>query len=166
MRKLKIKRRIENSINAFFDESLLNENSIMTFNETYVLDKETNLSDANKSDILKTLKQPFLFLPSAFYLFFGTLAFFMFGSVTTSRLVILVGLIGSFILMVFGIGDVKKLEHFLMPLSVIALGTLTFLVFSVSGIPTHVWSQKYAVYVFPLALIIPFLVKGLIDKDS
>jgi len=166
MKKLKIKQRAENSINAFFDESLLNENSIMTFNEAYVVDKETNLPDASKINILKMLKQPFLFLPSAFYLFFGTLAFFMFGSVTTSRLVILTGLIGSFVMMVFGLGDVKKPEHFLMPLSVVALGALTFLVFSASGIPTHVWSQKYAAYIFPLALITPFLVKGWIDRDS
>ncbi len=167
MKKLEIEQRIENSINAFFDERLLGENSITTFNETYVLDKEKNLSDANRINVLvKIFKQVFIFFPSAFYLFFGTMAFFMFNYVTSNRLFILIGLFISIVMMVFGIGSVKKPKHLLIPLSVIALATVTYLIFSITGIPTHIWAQKYAAYFFPLALIVPFLVKGLIDEDS
>lgn len=171
MKKLKTEQRVENSFDAFFDESLLNESllnesRLTKFNENYILDKEKTASSIIKFDVVITiLKQVFVFFPSALYLFFGTMAFLMVGYITANRFFILSVILISSITMIFGIGNTKKLKHLLIPLSVIALGITTFFAFSMSGIRTHIWAQNYVGYVLPLALIVPILVKSWIDKD-
>ena len=167
MKTLQIKRRIENAVNAFFDETRSNESKLTTFKRCYVSLQETESAAAAKRNAARRmLKQMVVFFPSAFYLFFGTIALFMYGSIASSRLIILSGLVGSFVMMVFGIGNLRNSKHFLMPFSIVALATATFFAFSLSGIPAHVWSQKYAPYLFPMALIAPFLAKGWIDARS
>ena len=167
MKKLKIEQLIDNSLNAFFDKSLSGENRLATIDENCVLDKEKSLSDIIEFDaVIKILKQVFVFFPSALYLFFGTMAFFMVDYITSNRFFILSVVFISSVTMVFGIGNIKKPKHLLIPLSVIVLGIVTFLAFSMSGIRTHIWAQNYVGYFLPLVLIIPILVKGWIDRDS
>ncbi len=166
MKKTKIKDRFENAVNAFFaEDERLDQNSLMSAADSRLFKQETALRMSEKGDILvKILKRTFLFLPGAFYLFFGTLSVFAFDVIQIQPLAILpIFLIGGF-MTIFGIGNIKNPKHLAIPLSISAIGIAAYAVFSILGGEKAVF--HYGIYFFPLALIVPFLAKGLVDKTD
>lgn len=180
MKKIKIKRRIENAADAFFADANLNENDLMSFADgADVLRDETTSGFYAKAEVFtKILKQVFLFFP-------GTLLLFVLSLGTAISILAPLGSMnlnigfGRFFLLLaagvfmtwFGIGDLRKPKHFVIPLSIIALGALVgaasaILMASSGAFRKIVFSDAFPLYLLPLALIIPFLAKGLVDRNS
>jgi len=81
MKKTKLKHRIDNAVNAFFDNNreIYVENNLTFASDSALLKQETAARFNEKADVLvKILKRTFLFLPGAFYLFYGMLLVFTF----------------------------------------------------------------------------------------
>jgi len=166
MKKTKIKQRIDNAVNAFFDHDQENfgENSLTFASDSALLKPEPAEQFNEKGDrLVKTLKRVFLFLPGALYLFFGTLSILSFEFLWNPLTFLVVFLIGSF-LTIFGIGNLKNPKHLVIPLSIVAVGIITFWLFSTLGNLKFVF--EYGIYFFPLALIAPVLAKSLVDDKK
>jgi hypothetical protein len=163
MKKTKIGQRINNAVNAFFDDEpeTFGENGLTCAPDSALLRSETSAQFNEKGDrLVKMLKRAFLFLPGALYLFFGTLSILTFDFLWNPLTVLVVFLIGGF-LTVFGLGNLKNPKHLAIPLSIVAVGIMTFALFSAVGNLRYVF--EYGIYFFPLALIAPFLAKKLVD---
>lgn len=166
MKKTKIQQRVKNAVNAFFDNDAedFGENGLSYARDSALLKQETAAALDEKGDVLvKILKRTFVFLPGALYLFFGTLSVFSFDFFRHPMTILAVFLIGSF-LTIFGIGSLKNPKHLAIPLSIVAVGIITFGLFSTLGNLRFVF--EYGIYFFPLALIAPFLAKSLVDKTD
>ena len=166
MNKTKLKSRIETAVNAFFDNDRENyiENNLIFAGVSRLLKQETATRFNEKGDVLvKILKRTFLFLPGAFYLFYGMLMVFAFDFFWNPLTVLTVFLIGGF-MTIFGIGNLKNPKHLAIPLSVCAIGIAAYTIFSMFGGLKNVFEN--GIYFFPLALIAPFLAKILVDKTN
>lgn len=167
MKETKFKRRIENVANAFFENERENygENNLIFQSDSALFKQQTAAQFSAKGDVLmKILKRTFLFFPGAFYLFFGTMSIFAFDVIQIKPLAILpIFLIGGF-MTIFGIGNIKNLKHLAIPLSIAAVGTSAYAIFSTFGGIEAV--SDYGIYFFPLALIAAFLSKSLVDKTD
>jgi peptidoglycan/LPS O-acetylase OafA/YrhL len=180
MKKIKIKRRIENAAAAFFAGEITNENDSMSFaNGSDVLRNESAAGFYEKAEVFtRILKQVFLFFP-------GTLLLFVLSLGTAISILAPLGSMnlnigfGQFFLLFaagifmtwFGIGDLRKPKHFVIPLSIAATGALlgavsAILMASSGAFRKIVFSDAFPLYLLPLALIVPFLAKGLVDRDS
>lgn len=167
MKKPKIKQRVKNSVNAFFDNGRekYGENSLSFVNHSDLLNRDTISTLHAKGDsLVKILKQTLIFLPGVLYLFFGTMFSLWYEFFRQDRLTVLVVfLIGSF-MTIFGIGNLKNPKHLVIPLSIIAVGLTVFSLFLMLGKLKYIF--KYGIYIFPLALIVPFIAKDLVDKTD
>lgn len=166
-----------------FDNSLFEmENQALDLTKNAEISEITTFT---KNPLLALLKQVFLFLPGTLLLylvgFVGTLvlidSFFVsepkeiFG-ITSAPLQMLVFAIIAFfgIFMTwFGLGDIKNKKHFSIPVSIIATGGILAAiskilgdVFGFSGL--FEMMNYYFIYLFPLVLIVPVLVKSWIDR--
>ena len=66
-----------------------------------------------------------------------------------------------------GLGDVRKPKHLVIPASICSVGAAAGVLFWASNyFHTFIHDDALPFYVFPLALIVPFLAKGWVDKDS
>ena len=166
MKKTKIKHRIKNAANAFFENEResFGEESLSFAPDSALLKQETVERINEKGDALvKILKRTFLFLPGALYLFFGTLLIFSFDFFWNPLTFLTIFLIGSF-MTIFGLGSLKNPKHLVIPLSIVVVGIAAFELFSTIGSLQYVF--EYGIYFFPLALILPFLAKSLVDKTE
>lgn len=167
MEKTKTKQRIENAFNAFFEEERENfvENNLSYANNSDLLKQETIERFDEKADVLvKILKRGFLFLPGTFYLFFGTLTILEFELLQNNPFAVLtVFLIGSF-MTIFGMGDLKNPKHLAIPLSIVSVAIFTFSLFWIFQKQNYIF--EFGIYLFPLALIVPFVSKNLTDKTE
>ena len=168
MKKTKIKQRVKNAVNAFFDNERedFSGNSLVCASDSGLLLTEETTARLNvKGDVLvKILKRALIFLPGALYLFFGTLSVFSFEFFWNQPWAILAAfLIGSF-MTIFGIGNIKNPKHLAIPLSIVTVGIAAFSLFSMFGNIKYVF--EYGIYFFPIALIFPFLAKSLVDKTD
>lgn len=167
MKKTKIKQRINNAVNAFFDndDEHFGENSLSMASDSAMLKQETaERFNSKGNDLIKILKRTFIFFPGALYLFFGTLSVFSFEFFRNEPWTILmIFLIGSF-MTIFGIGELKNPKHLAIPLSIVAVGIAAFALFSTIGNIKSVFD--YGIYFFPIALIVSFLAKSLADKTD
>ncbi len=164
MKKTKIEQRLENAFNDFFDNDIehCGENSLSLSSDSALLKQETaERFNSKGNDLIKILKQVFIFLPGALYLFFGTFQIFSFDFFWNPQSVVVIFLIGSF-MTIFGLGSLKNPKHLVIPLSIIAVGIAAFELFSTIGSLKYVF--QYGIYFFPLALILPFLAKGWVDR--
>jgi hypothetical protein len=166
MKKTKIKRRINNAVNAFFDDApeTLGETDLVLASDAALLKPETAAQINEKGDrLIKILKRTFLFLPGALYLFFGTLTIVSFDFLWNPASALIIFSIGSF-LTIFGLGSLKNPKHLMIPSSIVLVALTTFWLFSTIGGLKFVF--EYGVYLFPLALIVPILVKSLSDEKK
>ena len=70
-----------------------------------------------------------------------------------------------------GLGDLKNKKHFVVPASIISAGAI---IGAAVGLTENLFwiSRKitmdfeYAILLFPIGLIVPFLAKGLIDREK
>ena len=167
MKKTKIKQRIENARNAFLDDEILTKNDSISFVRDYdVLRKEISGVAVEKSDAsCKILKQTLLFFPGTFLLWSSTLALsFNYFVWQPQNFLKIFFLIGGGLLMIGGIGDLKNPKHLAIPFSGIAICALPFIISLFTTGQSFLMGE--AVYFFPLVLVVPFLAKGLVDRNS
>jgi len=188
MRKVKLNDKSEKSADAFFDDENFPENEALNFADGAKMSKpetDKNSAGARKS-FVNVLKQLFLFLPGAFLLFFMSLAAAMIAVeiIVFRRAVetlpddypLQFALIGFVILLGtlmtwFGLGDIKNRKHFVIPASIIVMGA-TFGAIVRAGAKIYDFFDLtlddfgFLIYLFPLALIVPVLAKGFVDRKS
>ncbi len=188
MRKVKLDSKAEKSADAFSDNENLNENALLSsVNSTKILELEKGNGSTNERQSFgNLLKQIFLFLPGTFLLFFTSFgAAIIFMEIVVYRRAFetlpddfpfqfaLIGLIilsGTFMTW-FGLGDIKNRKHFAIPASLIVTGALTGAIIkaaaSVSDLADRMLDNfSYLIYLLPLALIVPVLAKGIVDRKT
>lgn len=176
MKEAKLKERLENAFEAFFDDTKANEKNSLecVTHETALVAGENALFSENTHQIFNILRQLLLFLPASFLLFTASVAM-------TARVILVEGegvakvsflslilLSVLSLLNILGLGDLRNSKHFLIPLSIIslgvflgAIGTIFFDWFSFGT-----FLHSYVPYFFPLAFIVPILVKNWLDKSE
>jgi hypothetical protein len=161
MNKTKIDQRINHVFNTFtaHDRESFGEDGLTFAPDAAVLKAAPAATRIEKGDrLLKILKRTFVFLPGAFYLFYGTISILSFMFLRDQPWAILVVfLIGSF-MTIFGIGSLRNPKHLAIPVAIVAVAVAAFGVFGTLGNLGFVF--KYGVYFFPLALIAAFLAKS------
>jgi hypothetical protein len=172
MKRTTIERRVKNSVTAFFatEEENLNGSQLSFADECSLLSPGPATGFNEKGDtFLKILKQIFLFLPGAFFLYYGS-TFFLYACFITKLNMFgfgsgLVGLAVSSFMTVFGIGSIKNFKHLTIPASICAVSFLVFILsLLLSSEATQVkFLFEYSVYLFPLVLITAYSVKKLAD---
>jgi len=174
MKKVKLKERFDNAAQAFFDHEKPEDSFLTTYETSSAVEKAPYFSKTTRS-VFNVLRQLFLFLPGTFVLYPTTIALTAIVISGDARyelsffLVLLLNVFASAFLTVLGLGDVRKPKYFAIPLSIIAIGILfgilCFWLFD-SGIGLRIFLEKFAPYYFPLAFIVPVLVKGWLDKTE
>ncbi len=182
MKKIKIKQRIENARNAFFDDAYDTSDFPGFRNEAALLRNEKSENFTRKSSALETiLKQVFLFFPGTVGLFFLSMGFTVLsismfvnplGLIPRYRLVSLMAVFLAATLMTWlGLGDVRKPKHFVIPASIITVGVIYGTVAgALMGISPQlgriIFYNFHPLNLLPLALVVPFLAKGWVDRND
>lgn len=175
MKKVKIKERFENAVEAFFNDENLGENNSLDFSSRMDFQHEESAASfkGKAGSYLKILRQVFLFFPGAFILFYLSLGLTVLtvnpppGVTLEFPVRFLLFFSASFLMILLGLGDLRKPKHLAIPLSVILAGVSCALISIISGLSGILLrNDKYAIYLFPVALIVPFLAKGWVDKTS
>ena len=176
MRETKVKERFENAFNAFFGNEQTAENSALRSSrrKTAFDSEETEKFTIRYKTLIKILKRAFLFLPGVFGLFLMSVAFTGFIILRPvpegeSHLTLAVFITVAAALMTFlGLGDWRNPKHLCIPLSVVALSVILGIVGSVThgvyGFGNFI--NHYAIWFLPLAFILPFGAKGIVDKTE
>ena len=177
MKKTKFKQRIVNASAAFFDDENCGENKLVSFESENNLWRETKYEDCvQQSSALETaLKQVFLFFPGTFVLNVLSMGFTVAFLSSFSKMprvnfrygfIFYAGLFLAVTMMTWlGLGDVRKPKHLVIPASICSVGAIAGVIFWVLNyFQTFVHDNAFLFYVFPLALIAPFLAKGWVDK--
>jgi hypothetical protein len=149
------------------------------------LKKDDSYTDEHKS-FVNRLKQVFLFLPGTFLLFFVSFgAAIIFMEIAVYRraiqtlpdnfpfqfaLIGLIALLGT-LMTWFGLGDIKNRKHFAIPASLIVTGSLIGAIVKATASLSDLADRMiedftYLIYLLPLALIIPILAKGIVDRKT
>lgn len=182
MKKTKIKQRFANAADAFFADENSIENNLESFgNQTNSWREDTRSNSFQKNSSLETiLKQVFLFFPGTFVLYIlsmGLTAMFVGSWFRFSELNLRVGIgwvmllfLASMLMTWLGLGDVRKTKHLIIPGSIISVGVVVGAVVGVLiTIPFYgrlFFRDSFPLYIFPLALIAPFLAKSLVDRKE
>jgi hypothetical protein len=173
---VKLKERLENAFEAFFDDAKANENNSLecVTHETALVVGENAFFSENTHKIFNILRQLLLFLPASFLLFTASVA-------ATARFILLEGddvITFSFLslvllsvlslLTILGMGDLRKPKHLSIPFSIISIGVIlgavgTFF-FDWFGFGNFLFN--YVPYFFPIAFIVPILVKNWLDQEN
>jgi len=188
MRKVKLDTKSEESADAFFNNEIPAKNEALSFVgsvEMSEIEADKVFTDKNKS-FIKLLKQVFIFLPGAFLLFFMSFgAAIIFMEIVVYRraletlpddfpfqfaLIGLIILVGTFMTW-FGLGDIKNRKHFAIPASLIVTGAIIGAVIKVAASIFDLADRmlddfSYLIYLLPLALVIPILAKGIVDRKT
>jgi hypothetical protein len=180
MKKIKIKQRIENACNAFFaDEFFEADNSLSLRNESTFLPNDESEDFTSENSALETiLKQVFFFFPGTFVLYILSACFTIIfigtfvkkSGMTPAFEMGLMGMVflAAVLMTWLGLGDIRKLKHFVIPASIISVGivfgaVVTFILLAMPVYFRFYFRDDFLLYIFPLALIVPFLAKGWID---
>lgn len=181
MKKTKIKQRLENAAHAFFTIEDSSEKNLISFaNSSEVFQNEIPTNFSKKVDTyFNIFKQVFLFFPGTFILFMISFAFSMIftsnpyhATLPPDRLVwVTFWFLSGIVMTWLGIGNMRKAKHFIIPGSIITVGIAVGLVSGILSagfyeVQKIVWNDSYPFYFFPLALIVPFLAKGWVDRKS
>ena len=169
MKDTKIKERLENAFDALFYSEKLDENFQLDFygNQT-ILENEKPQNVVGNISVINSLKEVFLFLPSALLLFIGSMGFtwrlFLPISEGVERFSMLnfIALLILSLITILGLGNLRNPKHLSIPLSIIATGVMLSVIDNVffGGF------GGYLPYFFPLALIVSVFVKNWIYLKS
>lgn len=188
MKKKQTDTKSEKSNDLFFKSQNSAENQTLGLvNSSEMLKNQAVTTSAEKPDaFFNFIKQVFLFLPGTFLLyligFTGTFILInifsaqepseIFGIHSVPLQILIFGIItlfGTFMTW-FGLGDIKNKKHFAIPTSIIATGGLISSILMVLeklfGFGIYEGINYYFMYLFPLVLIVPILVKGWIDRKT
>jgi hypothetical protein len=173
MKETKIKERFGNAIDAFFNDEKLSENaslSVACNRASFNLgESEALLSISKHKLITKILRQIFLFLPGAFFLYMVPLSFVYFSSLFNIGLNGYLGfmfwlLAGSFLTLV-GIGSLKETKNLIVPVSIISFSLILGILFLLFPEPLRgSISGFYSIYLFPAALMLAGLAKTWVNE--
>jgi hypothetical protein len=168
MKKVKIDQRIENAFNAFFETENDKTLTALTYGGETALVQDVSIETfTQKADKwFGIFKKVFLFLPGTFLLFFATLSSVFFYDIFGVNLWMLFWLASGSFMIWAGLGDLKNKKHLLMPLSVFSI-TLVLAIL-LSFLPESLQPSgffEYSIYLFPLALIAPILVKNYLKEE-
>ncbi len=183
MKRTKFKERVENARNAFFDDEDFDVNDFLSCrSQNEFLQSEEFEEIAPKNSILETiLKQAFLFLPGTFLLYILSMGFtvmFLSSFVNPSGMTPQLGFVWMLLIFLaatlmtwLGLGDVRKPKHLVIPASIISVGVILGMVGGILVMLSNeferiVFNDAFPLYFFPLALIVPFLAKGWVDKKN
>lgn len=175
------KERLENAVEAFFDDEKFVEDTALQFADNapiFRIEESESFTNKNRT-LINILKQVILFFPSVFFLFLISFAisnitvFNPFGATLREGslpLIIIFSLL-SFFSAWFGLGNLRKKEDISIPISIIGTGIILGIISGIismisSDLARIVWSESYPLYLFPIALIAPNLVKLWIDSTN
>ena len=152
-----------------FEEPVTNEAFLTQLKEEHPSEISEFLSESNGDKLIKILKSMFLFLPGAFFLFMmSSFMFFAFFNMKVGLFElsgILPWLIVPAFMVIFGMSDIKNPKNLFMPLSIVAIGFIAYLVSSLLGDGMNPqFLLKYSIYLFPMVLATPFLIKSIVDE--
>ncbi len=165
MKKEESKDRIKNPIKALFDDKN-QESGKVVFSEKVSINK-SNIEESKSSSyskIFTIFRQVFLYFPGVFVLWVMSAEFayrFLMDAGENPTITYVI-LIAAFFFTLFGIGDVRKPKDYLMPISVMAVGSLVAFLAWVTGSP-YLKLNNFGILFFPLALVLPFTVKFWLD---
>lgn len=188
MRKVKLDDKAEKSAAAFSGDENFRESEALNFADgAKILKPAADETSAGESKFfVNVIKQVFLFLPGAFLLFFMSFA----AAVIATEIVVFrrpaaslpddyplqFALIGTVILLGtlmswFGLGDIKNKKHFAIPASIFVTGATLGAVVKAAAKMSDFFDRMvdnfdFLIYLFPLALIVPVLAKGIVDRKS
>ncbi len=152
-----------------FEEPITDEAFLTQLNSVDLSEIETNLQETNGDKWLKLIKSTFLFLPGAFFLF--TLSSFLFyaffdmkvGLFSLAHGIPWLAMCGFMVM--YGMGNIKKPKHLMLPLSIVGLSFAVYLISSLIGDTGGIrFLSYYSMYLFPLVLATPFLIKSIVDE--
>lgn len=184
MNKIKTETKPEKSDNSFFESENSTENQVLDLVNSSKLSKTEGVTN---NLLLTLIKQVFLFLPGTFLLYLiGFIGAFIlidsfsvqepaeiFGMRSVPLQILVFGIIALFgtLMTWFGLGDIKNKKHSAIPLSILATGGILA---AISKILTDLFGftglfeamNYYFIYLFPLVLVVPVLVKGWVDRKT
>lgn len=183
MKKVKFKERIENAKTAFFDDESFDTNDFLSCrNQNEFLQSEEFEEIAPKISTLETiLKQTLLFFPGTFLLYILSMGFtvmFLSSFVKPAGMTprfgyvwMLLIFLAAFLMTWLGLGDLRKPKHLVIPASIISVGVFFgaiggFLLILSYEFGRLILNDIFPFYLFPLALIAPFLAKGWVDRKN
>jgi hypothetical protein len=177
------------SNDIFFEGEILSKNQALgsiNSSEMLKVDEVATFTEERNS-FLNLIKQVFFFLPGTFLLyligFVGTIILAnsfsvqepmeIFGIRSVPIQILLFGIIALFgtFMTWFGLGDIKNKKHFAIPTSIIATGGIIAAISKILG-DVFGFSELfeamnyYFIYLFPLVLVVPILVKGWVDQKN
>lgn len=178
------KTKTDSKNDSFFEMANFSENQDLELVTDY---KTSETDEVTSSSLLNLIRQLFLFLPGALLLylisFIGIIILIdsfsvrepleMFGiSSPPVQLFVfaVITLLGIFMTW-FGLGDIRNKKHFSIPTSIMMTGGILALISKILGDVfgfTGLFEvmNYYFIYLFPLVLIVPILVKGWIDSKE
>ena len=182
MREFKHDTEPKKATDAFFDEYPPQYSPLQNFAGNPKLTKAEDDCAFEQKPLVNYLSQALLFFPGTFVLFFLSLGATLAATDISVRfnrddffsgLFVLVCLIGflSILMTWLGLGEIRNRKHFVISGSIIAAGI--FIGAITRATDGLFWiSQKiiddfgYAIWLFPVALIVPILAKGWVDSIS
>jgi hypothetical protein len=196
MTKIRLKERLENAVEAFFEYEKLDEHTDLELtNNSAMFRAQESVSFTEKNrTLLNILRQVFLFLPGTLILFLLVFALtvsavflFLFGFGLTTitgfnpieakfskgSLPIILSLIifVSFPMTWVGLGSLRKKEDICIPVSIMGTGIILGIISGLLSGGSYemaelIFSESYPLYFFPIALIVPILAKSWVDKTE
>ena len=188
MRKVKLDSKSEKSVDASFERENPDENEALSFAGSAKMSeikKDEGFADQEKS-FVSILKQLFLFLPGTFLLFFMSFGVAIIAmeivvfrrpletlpddfpfQVALMGLIVILGTLMTW----FGLGDIKNRKHFAIPASLMVTGAMIGAIVKATAGLSDLADRmldnfSYLIYLLPLALIIPILAKGIVDRKT
>ncbi len=121
-----------------------------------------------RKKIISLLHQVFFYFPSAFLLWMGSMAATYHIVVQSGYSLVTPAFLASYLSVfgvVFGIGNLKKLRDYLAPASIALFGMLIGLATGISpSLHLFLVGDVNFLYLFPVALMLPFIVKLWIES--
>ena len=181
MKKTAFKTETQYTFDAFFETEQFHENAALKNFDSNSTFSKTEFFARERRPVAAFLRQLLLFFPGTFFLYYISMgsAIVLMEWVLGSRdpmfdrNVIYVYLFGLLtVLMTWtGLGDFKNKKHFVIPASIISAGVVIGT--AVGATENIFWLSRqisrhfdYAVWLFPIALIVPFLAKGLVEREK
>lgn len=165
MKDVKLKERFEKAFGAFFEDTETDSTYLEKMSDDGIV--KESIQKTKVKTIFKILKQVFLFFPATFFTFYMWMGMMIFGFSNSFSLIPLFFFILMPILMVLGMGNIKNIRHWIMPLSVIILGSLIGIITgNVPILRSFIASFQNAILFFPLALILAILSKNWADNSD
>lgn len=164
MKKTKIEQRIENALDAFFDNENFTESNALMFAGDQKIEQPFSASQITQTadKYFNRFKKVCAFLPGVLILHFAaiTLVEFVF-SVWE-----LFWIAAGFFMVWAGIGDLKNKSYLLLPLSVFSVSLIFAL--PVALLPKNLADIYVYFYIciLPLLFITPILTKNYLDKEN